>query len=283
MPPAITAGDTTTGSEETDTMQTVAMGASGTTGEASDDTADACLFLCAPDVGAGALACDVWSQDCGEGQKCHPAISDGGLGWDSLRCDDVVPSPKAVGETCNILTSEYNVVEQVDDCDATSFCFYTNEQNVGMCTAFCTGSEAAPVCEGGDICTIANNGVLALCLAGCDPLAQDCGDGQGCYAIPASGGFACALDVSFGMGTYAADCGQAINGCAPGYQCVPGPFVPDCDSNAATCCTEFCDVTTPSCMGEGQGCEALFNNCNPGDTGCTAPPGFENVGLCLLP
>jgi hypothetical protein len=117
--------------------------------------------------------------------------------------------------------------------------------------------------------------VLAICLPDCDPLAQDCGDGLGCYATYQT--FLCVWDASGDAGGLGAACDN-INGCDPGSACVEGSLVPECEG--PSCCAAFCDA------GAADECDAVM----PGTT-CT--PWFEDgqepeaclgegtIGACL--
>jgi hypothetical protein len=141
------------------------------------------------------------------------------------------------------------------------------------------GSEANPVCEDPNTaCAIANGGTLILCLPNCDPLLQDCADGEGCYPIVDA--FACAPDAGGAMGAYGEPC-EFLNVCDPGLFCANADAVPNC-AGANGCCSSFCDVSDPmasaNCPGAAGGQE-----CTPWFQMGQAPPGFENVGACAIP
>ena len=150
--------------------------------------------------------------------------------------------------------------------------------NVGACVALCDGSPEDPTCEeAAASCVIANEGSLNLCLPFCDPLLQDCDDGQACY--PVNTGFFCAPDASLEAGGYGEEC-QFINVCDPGLHCATPDAVSGCAF--AGCCTTFCDLSDPMASAncpdaaDGQECVAWYAE-------GTAPAGFENVGTCTLP
>ncbi|MCH9680197.1 MAG: hypothetical protein K0V04_02085 [Deltaproteobacteria bacterium] len=91
----------------------------------------------------------------------------------------------------------------------------------------------------------------------CDPLLQDCIDGEGCY--PDGGGFAC---------DGPADSAVVGDACLVDTDCTVGTF---CDVDV---CVAFCDSSQPG-------------SCNDPDDACTpwfpagmAPPGLEDVGSC---
>lgn len=223
--------------------------------------------------------CDVLAQDCPEGEKCMPWDSDGGSGWDAVRCVPLVPDPGEPGEPCTV---EGSPGSGVDSCDLGAFCWDVDDETLtGTCVAMCTGTAEAPVCETeGTVCAIINGGILALCLPACDPLAQDCPTGEGCYPIQSV--WACVFDGSEGSG-YGAPC-EYINACAPGLVCLQAEAVPPgepCEGGSG-CCSEICDVADPAgdmqCSGApgGQICEPWYD---PGK----APAGLEDVGVCTLP
>jgi hypothetical protein len=223
------------------------------------------------------LECSVWEQDCMEGEKCMPWSNNGEPTWNATKCVEMDPEAGQVGDPCTV---EGSGVSGVDTCTAASMCWNVDpETNQGTCIAFCAGSENNPICDDpSTTCSITNDGVLILCLPNCDPLLQECDDGEACYGI--IDGYVCAPDVSGEMGAFGDPC-EAINVCDPGLECMPAAGVPDCPG-AMGCCTEFCDLSNPNasdeCAGSsgGQMCLGAFEQ---GD----APPGYEDVGYCLVP
>jgi hypothetical protein len=146
----------------------------------------------------------------------------------------------------------------------------------------CTGDEANPICEDPDTsCAIANDGAIVLCLPNCDPILQDCPEGQACY--PINEGWSCAPDASGEMGVYGDPC-EFINVCDPGFICLDASTVPmgEACMGAAGCCTGVCDLADP--MGDAQ-CEGAAGGqtCQPWYEEGQAPPGYEDVGACALP
>jgi hypothetical protein len=242
----------------------------------ADDFTGGCGFLCDPDGGGVNIECDVWAQDCSEGQKCMPWANDGGSSWNATKCSPLDPNPAQPGDACAV---EGSGVSGIDDCDVSSMCWDVDpETNMGTCIAFCSGSEANPVCEDpSTTCAIANEGVLILCLPNCDPLLQDCIEGQACY--PIDDDFACAPDASAEMGVFGNAC-EFINACDPGLFCANPDAVPNCAGGG--CCSTFCDLSDPdgsaACPGAagGQECVAWYEEGQ-------VPPGYENVGACAIP
>lgn len=215
--------------------------------------------------------CDVWWQDCPEGEKCVPYSNDGSQNWNDYKCVPV-QGDQAPGEPC----TSGGIVEATDDCDATSICFDTQEVDgmlVGTCHAQCTGSPADPMCPDGSSCLLPAEGTLTLCLPQCDPLAQDCPAGDGCYWTGYD--FYCVVTLEEGIPT-GQPCGYT-NDCEPGNQCVEASYLPGCAD--ASCCTSYCDLSLgdADCAAQpGSACTGFFLE---GEV----PAGFENVGVCVLP
>ncbi|MEM7154763.1 MAG: ribulose phosphate epimerase [Myxococcota bacterium] len=261
---------------ESMTSETGAMsqGGSGSSDGADEETGAG--FLQMPDGGGPEVECDVWEQDCPDGEKCMPWANDGGSAWNATRCSPVADNPGQVGDTCMV---EGSGVAGIDDCDVGSMCYYVDgETNIGTCVSFCEGSPETPICEPGFLCSISNNGVLILCRATCDPLLQDCQDGAACLGAAGSDGFVCIVDASGEMGAPGDPC-EFLNACDPGLFCANADAVPDCQGSGG-CCSEFCDVTEPDpdagCSLPGQMCDTWFEE-------GASPPGLEHVGACILP
>lgn len=267
-----------TGQTTGDPMPDPTTGGGTTTGaDAGTDTEDECTFIdCTEDTDGPAPECSLWEQDCPDGEKCQPWANDGGTAWNASKCVPLTDQPGQPGDSCTV---EGSGVTGFDSCDIASMCWNVDgETNTGTCVPFCTGSEANPVCDDPSAsCVIANDGFLILCLPQCDPLLQDCPDGEACY--PADQGFVCA-PVATQDGSYGAPC-EFTNACAPGLLCAGAQAVPGCVGSMG-CCTEFCDLSQPQpsevCSGlaGGQECVAAFAE---GE----APPDYEDVGFCTLP
>jgi hypothetical protein len=258
-------------------IATTAMSMSGPaeeTGPSDDSTGnDTATFIMRPDGGNVSNECDIWAQDCPEAEKCMPWANDGGDSWNATRCSPVDAAPGQPGDACSV---EGSGVSGIDDCDIASMCWNVdNETNMGVCVGFCEGSEANPVCpDPGTGCSISNEGTLILCLPYCDPLLQDCSDTEACY--PEENGFFCSPDASGDDGGYGDAC-EYLNVCDAGLFCADAVVVPDCGSSSG-CCSEYCDISDPMpvCMGVGQECTSYYEDNQ-------APPGYENVGVCVIP
>jgi len=215
--------------------------------------------------------CDIWTQDCARGEKCMPWANDGGMSWNGTRCSPVAEEPGLPEDPCVV---EGNAFSGIDSCELGAMCWDVDpETNQGVCVAMCIGSPRDPACEDETItCLMGSDGVLALCIPGCDPLAQDCPEGEACYVFGDQ--FVCEVDASGRAGAPGDPC-EFINACDPGALCAPTEFVPDCMELG--CCTSFCTVgePMPACL-PGQICAPYFPE-------GLAPPGLEEVGLCALP
>ena len=210
--------------------------------------------------------CDPYAQDCPAGSKCAP-YGDGSA-WESTRCVPLDAAPVDVGSPCVVQGAG---TSGQDNCVEGAMCFHLDPQTQeGVCVALCGCGPDQGVCEDPATCVIANGGALPLCMVACDPLVQNCPAGQLCG--PTNDGFACAPDVSGSEGSQGDSC-DTTNGCDPGFTCVVGEVVPDCDSNG--CCSSFCDLENPAgaCVA-GQTCQPWFDE---------PPPEFANVGVCAGP
>jgi hypothetical protein len=118
--------------------------------------------------------------------------------------------------------------------------------------------------------TASCGGEPSVCGPACDPLLQDCTEGQGCYAIEDS--FLCAADVSGGAGAAGDSC-DTFDACDPGQACIAVEDLPAC--RGVACCTPYCDLADPT-----QTCPGALQ-CSEWFPGGTAPPGMENVGVCI--
>lgn len=262
------------GGEETANPGGDGTGATPGDGDSGSTSSD---FIAEPDVGS-TVECDVWTQDCPEGEKCTAWASDGGIAWNATRCVPIADNPGQPGDGC---TAEGGGLSGIDDCGEGSMCWNIDpETNQGTCVAFCEGSPEAPTCEDSSTaCTITSDGVLILCLPVCDPLLQDCpAELEACYP-GVDGEFACYPDYSGETGEYGDPC-EYINVCNPGLFCAPAAIVPGCES--ALCCSSLCDLTdadpNAQCEGQGGGQECI-GWYPEGEI----PPGAEHIGYCGIP
>ncbi len=207
-----------------------------------------CVGDCGRDLPA--IDCDLLAQDCPPGNKCS---SNG----DVTFCAPLDPSPGVPGDACTI------TAKGVDSCAAGSFCWVDK-----VCHAICS-PDADPSCPPGQAC-INGDGLAQLCVASCNPLIQDCPEGQECV-IPSSNLPVCAPDIS-GAGGEPGDVCEFTNGCDPGNQCDQTDSVPACAGSS--CCAPFCDASLPvTTCPMGQTCLIFY-------AAGTAPAGLENLGTC---
>ena len=232
----------------TEATSATSTGTTGTTGTGTTvQPTTGCGGEC-PDLPA--IDCDLLAQDCPAGSKCS---SNG----DVTFCAPLDPSPGGPGEACT------STAKGVDSCAAGSFCWVDE-----LCHPLCN-PDAAPACPPGQAC-VNGDGLAQICVASCNPLIQDCPEGQECV-IPSSNLPVCAPDIS-GAGGEPGDVCEFTNGCDPGNQCDQTDSVPDCAGSS--CCAPYCDTSAPvTTCPLGQTCLLFY------PVG-TAPAGLENLGTC---
>lgn len=255
----IAEGETETGEPETESGEPETE-----TGDPSTTTGPGFI----PDVEEIAPSCDPFMQDCPDGEKCVP-FADGDVTWNSNKCVPVSGDGQP-GDSCIYGGATLGT----DDCGADSICWDVQDvdgQAIGVCTSFCEGSADAPLCGAETSCLIANEGSITLCVATCDPLLQDCAaEGLGCYW--ANTEFNCVVATD---GILPGDVCGYINDCEIGNLCASGDALPSCAGSA--CCTPFCELGAADCSAvPGTECASFFEE-------GLAPPGYESVGICVLP
>jgi hypothetical protein len=266
------------GQSETGATPVTTSGEPMTTGGGTEEgtTGAACSFLNCDDMMNVMNECDNWAQDCMDGQKCMPYANNGTNAWNATKCVDVKPEKNQPGDACTV---EGSGVSGIDDCDLGVMCWEVDPETMqGTCVAQCTGSPDAAVCANGGTCFVSNEGVLNLCLPLCDPLAQDCSGTSLCIPNPKNNlEFTCILDASGDEGQ-AFDACEYINVCDKGLMCANPMLGSECDPAAIGCCLPFCplDEVPSMCPGAGQECIPWYED-------GTAPPGFDNVGICGIP
>jgi hypothetical protein len=262
-----------TGAATTSTTDPVAVTTESGT---ADGSADESSSEGVGDTGSIDGECSVWEQDCAMDEKCAPWSLQPDLVPDDVRCCPVVDNPKLAGEECSV---EDYFGSCLDDCALGSICLDTDNDGAGVCQAFCTGVASNPQCGANEGCLIYFSGV-PFCFPKCDPLVQNCPDGQGCYpSEEAVGGtdFLCLPHI--GVAQLGGPC-WLLSNCDPGLVCVTPEFFPGCTAPKG-CCTPLCDVTEPGTCDEVD--EAL--DCVSWYVGGQQPPSpeLENVGVCVIP
>ncbi len=222
-------------------------------------------FVQEPDAQSG-NECDPRLQDCPEGEKCAAWADDGGSSWNANKCVPVTGAGQA-GDPC---LTEGGGVSGLDDCAKGMMCWDVNEEAMGVCVEFCGEDDSCPPMTE---CAVQNDGVLPICIPGCDPLLQDCPEGSGCYAIDGDNGNTICIPDASGDGGLDGDPCEYDNVCDPGLICIGG----SAGCTAMWCCTPWCDLTASnSCPGMAQGEECVPHFADP-------PPGADDVGICVIP
>lgn len=204
------------------------------------------------------------ADDCPDDAKCSYVV-DARLG-PTNRCV-LLHGDKLEGESCERIGDS-------DDCANHHLCWAADQQGkAGICVSFC---DPALVCaQPGKVCSVANYGLLPLCLPSCDPLAQDCAAGWGCYP-DASRRWVCDVDRSGPTGQHGDPC-ECINCCDPGLACLSGALIDaeGCGTpELPSCCGLICNhQQQSSCPSEAERCQPFY----PGDE---LMLGLENVGTC---
>ncbi|HWB78097.1 MAG TPA: ribulose phosphate epimerase [Nannocystaceae bacterium] len=248
---------------------TTIMSSSDDGSDDDDPHAEGIGFIEEHDGGGHSWECSLFEQDCPTGEKCNIYANDGGNSWNATRCFPIDPDPDAIGEPCTVID---NGVSGMDSCELGAMCWYVDpETNTGECVAFCQGSEANPVCA--DPNTHCEGRDITLCLPSCCPLEQTCNEGLGCY--PVNDTFSCAPDASGELGAYGDPC-EFINVCDPYFFCGAPEHVPGCEGSYG-CCNAMCLVGSLGCSAY-----SPLLTCVPWFEEGQAPPGYENVGACLI-
>jgi hypothetical protein len=265
---ADTSATTDGGNEQADTNSTTMETGDGDPGDGDGDGGTTGFV---PEVdGLIANTCDPAEQDCPEGDKCTGyVVEQGSCCVDANKCVPVIGNGQ-LGDPC--VRTEDN-----DDCAEGLFCMTVTSGSTGdgRCLAFC--DVATQDCHEDGLpdaqCIAFNDGTLPLCQDSCDPLLQDCSGDLGCYGV-GDQGFVCSVPgYEPGLGNDGDMC-YTIQSCKPGLGCTAAEVLSDC--GASRCCSPYCDLSMPDPCTLPEECVPYYE---PG----TAPPGFEDVGLCAVP
>lgn len=272
---SVTSASTTVSSSTTvaetsgGSVGTVSTDGDDVTTHASDEStswADTGSWLYEPDGGGTACFatsyCDVWAQDCPEGEKCTAWSADGDHdieGCVLTRCAELAADPVPLGGTCTV---EHGPWSGLDDCDVGAYCWDVDPATLeGVCIANCQGSEANPLCDEGLECFIGYGGWVTACLRGCDPLAPVCGDDGTCTTR--DGDPSVCLPNSLAVpAAQAAGCDHTV-GCGAGFVCMAADRVAGCE-DPSSCCTAVCDPAMPTCAETDPVCTPLAGNASAG-------------------
>jgi hypothetical protein len=266
--PATTLDGTTVSTTAGETGSSSSGTTASTSTSTTNDSDSSSAFVPETDLGSG-NDCDVFLQDCPDGQKCVPC-SLSGQGWDAWRCAPIDPVGKGIGAACTVTGC-------ADDCDARSVCTfaYPTNDGDGVCMGLCNGDVQDPGCDDPEaVCLLAGNFVDSICSLPCDPLSPVCPDGLGCRF------FRYVFTCNDGDGLpYGADCQEVSDGvCGSGLVCTQGS-APGCAPGS--CCTVACDQNDS--MAD-QGCPDYMagQTCKPFQPNGEPVPGAENIGVCSL-
>jgi len=273
---------TSSGSSSTTLASSSSTGlADDTTGTASTSEPEV-IFLPEVDLGSGSLECDLFAQDCPPGEKCMPWAPNGGDAWHGWGCKPIADDPVGIDEVCHV---QGGSATGIDDCELGAMCWDVDPKtNQGTCIPLCVNTPDDPLCDDPQRrCQPGSDNILWLCQPICDPVAQDCPAGQGCYYTISVDLWQCTLDASGPAGAHGDAC-TYVNVCDPGLVCLEDFPVPPglpCEGEIG-CCTEVCDLDDPlgdmQCTGAdlGQICQPLYEE-------GMVPPDYEHVGVCVLP
>jgi len=209
--------------------------------------------------------CDIYGQDCPEGQKCAAL----GQNWSSLGCVPLPQFPAKLGEFCAPDGTS-------DNCEAGTICQYSQVKGNYFCEPLCGCSEANPTCGENQRCVVYNSGILPMCERLCDPLdLGSCEAGEVCIKDDWTSDFFCKQDISGETGVFRDQC-KFANDCDPGYSCEAAEYVPGgCPEGVPFCCSPLCILDDPLCP-EGSTCIDYF-----GGFGLEPAQCLEDVGFCV--
>jgi hypothetical protein len=125
------------------------------------------------------------------------------------------------------------------------------------------------------VCATTKGGAVTACVPACDPLLQDCPEGQICTL--GLDDFACMPDSSGDQGQIFDAC-LLTDECDPGFHCIDDFFTPNCGV-AGQCCTPYCDLQAPVCPPMAPDCVSLFTVLE----GAEVLPQWQHLGVCTSP
>lgn len=267
-PMTSTHGSASDGADEATgaTQMTPGSSSEGDTGSVSSDSA---AEESDGSSGEAVRDCDLFAQDCPEGQKCTWAGDPDWSFFEYTLCVPLDPDPLPDGSPCT-----YDLDDPfagIDRCGLGAICAegYTSDgawDGHASCVQLCKGSVEHRYCDSGMACL--GTRALWICVPHCDPFVQDCGEGERCDL---SGADPLCIGPSGGDLGPGEPCDWPSD-CALGLSCRPGS-TPGCEYE---CCTPFCDRSDPQaeCPFAGQVCVEPYEG--------IIPLGAEKVGVCLM-
>jgi hypothetical protein len=180
--------------------------------------------------------------------KGMPAADSACLSTAESKFHDAIVKAESSG-SCVVTGDETTIENAVDAC-VTSI---VNLTPATTTTTTSAGSSTTSTTT--STTTTPSSSTTSTTLVACDPLAQNCPAGEGCYPSGPAG-----VCETSGTATQGAAC-QNDSDCAAGYACV--------NDGTGNECLKLCRVSTNA------GCT--------GGTTCTAPNGYPpDVGVCIL-
>ncbi len=235
--------------------------------------------------------CGTSLEGCNEGFKCNVYATEGNqnvLG--NLGCFPLDPEAKQVDEPCQVGEDPW---DGIDDCVEGAVCWNADEDGNGTCLSLCPlmGDEYGCYYEDAGSCNVCQECAVGLCIPICNPLLDDCPDGQLCVPDQ-QGSFGCVLDAGDGQSPAGTPC-DFVNACDVGTQCLAPQLypVPECEG-ASGCCTPMCDwsefdadLDGVADMGDpSSACELPGAECAPWyENPQEAIPELAGVGACIVP
>jgi hypothetical protein len=219
----------------------------------------------------GWYRCDVDGACPVNGTVCKLVSHEGDPGFDWYDDFDCVPRPDpaaGVGEPCGMLTDgawTWSSCAEGSECSL----FAANMQ--GQCKQLC-GPPGKPGCDAPGTVCVAYTDSIGLCEPSCDPLAGAAACEPDAACVRGEAGFACVHIVAADSGGLREPC-ERVDQCDPGLTCVIPEALVGCTNDGVGCCAPWCDLTQPVCP------DVL--SCTPAFTAGEAPPGHEDVGICM--
>jgi hypothetical protein len=106
--------------------------------------------------------CNLFTQDCGEGERCASWDGDGEGEYDRTRCAPIDDRPAQLGEPC---VSEVSHLTGIDDCAEGMMCLSDDPtETAGICRAACLGNPFDASCEDPEMQCVQDEWFFGWCL-----------------------------------------------------------------------------------------------------------------------